>query len=246
MKNKDNSEDVVQIIFLKIYNLKKENLPSKYYLSWIYQITKNESLTYIKKNLNNKQSSLEEQKEIINQNNEIEEFIEKDKYEKLIKRLNETEKEIITLKIISEFSFAEIAHMLKKPEGTIKWKYYNAIHKLKIILGNLSIGLIAFILGWKMLYKEIQITEYIEKEIPNPEYIDVEENPDEEFKEDMNDEQEEILIPKTIIITEEKVVNTTEISNEGIGLIIIAIVFILISIVLILKYIVKFSKKPTI
>ena len=50
---------------------------------------------------------------------------------------------IKTLKILSELSFREIAGILNMPIGTVQWKYYKALHTLKILIGNLSMFIVA-------------------------------------------------------------------------------------------------------
>ena len=49
LKNKENSEDVAQTIFTKIYSLPKKQLPKQGEASWLYTTTKNESINYLKK-----------------------------------------------------------------------------------------------------------------------------------------------------------------------------------------------------
>ena len=45
--------------------------------------------------------------------------------------LNSAEREIITLKIMGDMTFKEIAALLDQPMGTVTWKYQNAIKKLR-------------------------------------------------------------------------------------------------------------------
>src|SRR5574344_1384828 len=52
IKNKENCEDIVQNVFEKIYKMPKSNLPENYEASWLYTVTKNEVLQYIKKQKN--------------------------------------------------------------------------------------------------------------------------------------------------------------------------------------------------
>lgn len=73
-------------------------------------------------------------------------IIDKDSYEKIMDKLDKTEKEIVSLKIIGNMKFRDIAQLLDMPMGTVQWKYYTALHSLKIILGNLSMVLVGFIL----------------------------------------------------------------------------------------------------
>lgn len=52
IKNKENSEDIKQIVFEKIWKMNQENLPTKSEASWLYTLTKNETLNYIRKQEN--------------------------------------------------------------------------------------------------------------------------------------------------------------------------------------------------
>ena len=86
LKNKEDSEDVVQIVFSKLYVLDKEKLPKEKEATWLYSVTKNEALSILKKKYNN--VSLE--KNIYNledNNNEIDKLIDRDSYNKLINKL---------------------------------------------------------------------------------------------------------------------------------------------------------------
>ena len=48
------------------------------------------------------------------------------------------EKEVVSLKILGEFSFKEIAKILNEPIGTVQWRYYKALNSLQLLLGNIS------------------------------------------------------------------------------------------------------------
>ena len=144
LKNKENSEDIVQIVFTKIYQIKEENLPNSNEASWLYTLTKNESINFILKNKN--YIRVETLEELPTEDRNFEDIIDKDTYNKIIKRLNETEREIVSLKIISRMTFKDISKLLKMPIGTVQWKYYTSIHTLKILIGNISLVLIGVVL----------------------------------------------------------------------------------------------------
>ena len=143
LKNSYDSDDIVQIVFEKIYSIDKDKLPTRNESSWLYSVTKNETIIYLNKKKNH--IELEEIYELEDNNNEINELINKDSYNRLIGKLNENEKEIISLKILSNLSFKEIAKLLNKPTGTIKWIYYKSINTLKLLLSNLAMFIISFI-----------------------------------------------------------------------------------------------------
>lgn len=152
LKNKENAEDVMQNVFIKIANLSEEKLPSKYEASWLYAVTKNEAISYIRKN--KETMSIEDYAEKVKED-EIEEVMQKDSYEKMISSLEQKEKQIISLKVDIGLSFKEIASLLNMPIGTIQWKYYKSLHTLKLLIGNLSLFIVTATLSiTKLLTKK--------------------------------------------------------------------------------------------
>ena len=119
LKNKENSEDITQIVFTKIWNMNTNNLPTSNEASWLYSITKNETLNFLRKQKNT--VNLEEVYYINNDDKEINEIIEKDTYNRIIAKLDEKEQDIVSLKILSGLSFKEISQILNMPMGTVQW-----------------------------------------------------------------------------------------------------------------------------
>ena len=78
--------------------------------------------------------------------------------------LNPKEQEIVTLKILSNFTFKEIGTLLGESANTIKWRYYKSIYSLRIMLSNLSIFIITVILGIRSIKNEKKNLEIIETE----------------------------------------------------------------------------------
>lgn len=141
LKNKENSEEIKQIVFLKIWKMNIEILPDKYEASWLYAVTKNEAITYLKKQ--NNTINIDEIYYISDESREIFSVEDKESFNKIISTLDKQEQEIVSLKIISNLSFKQIAQILDTPIGTIQWRYYKAVHSLKILLSNLSMFIIS-------------------------------------------------------------------------------------------------------
>ena len=139
IKNKEDSEDIVQNLFLKIYKLPKDKLPSKNEASWLYTVVKNETLNYIKSK--RKDINIDDL-QIYKDDIEISNLINGASYNELMKKLNSEEELIVKLKTESNFTFKEIAKILGKNENTVKWKYYSAIHTLKLFITNLCLFVI--------------------------------------------------------------------------------------------------------
>lgn len=248
LKNKADSEDIVQVVFSKIYSLPKDKLPTKHILSWIYSVTKNESISLLRKKKNN--ISLEEVYDIPDENDEINNSINKIEFKKIISRLDETEKEIISLKVISGLTFDEISKLLNKPIGTIKWKYYKSIYTLRLLLSNLGMFIFTFLIGLKTMkvakkgipdYQvnsaEDKINENNQQESINESMqYDVANNTSmkERTEEQNTAEQESKTIEEIQIPVKEPV---ESINYFSIGIFAISSIFLLFTIILLINYI---------
>ena len=161
-KNKEDSEDIMQMIFAKIYEMESSKLPTSNYASWLYSTTKNETINFLKKKKND--IPIDKIYEISDDNNELNKIIDNIEFNKLISKLTDKEKEIMSLKILSNFSFEEISKLLKEPVGTVKWRYYKSIYSLRVILGNLAMFIISFTIGIKTLLSNKEINNNANQE----------------------------------------------------------------------------------
>ncbi len=241
LKNKSDAEDITQIVFEKIYSMDKENLPTKNETSWIYSVTKNETLNYFKSNRNN--INLDDIYEIEDNNQEISKIIDQENYKRLISKLNDNEKEIVSLKIISNFSFEEIGKILNMPTGTVKWRYYKAINTLKLLLSNLTMFIISFISSIYALKSTKKIISPIQEEnvIENI-VIAADENQKQQYEKSENTQQNSQEEINTTIIEE---TNENEVNYTAIGLMGISTVFLMLTIIfsiIFAKYQLKLKK----
>lgn len=281
LKNKEDSEDIVQIVFSKLYSLSKENFPSKSEASWIYSLTKNETISFLRKQSNN--INFDNIYEIQDYNNEINNVIDKIEFNSLIDKLNELEKQIVSLKIISGFSFDEIGRLLKLPTGTVKWKYYKSINNLKVLLGSLGMFIITFVIGIKTLFNKDRNINQEELIVSDENLNEIVQNEDEEqniednrssinqeqfndMENKSNDAEKQSIIENLTIeneIEDEKqntIQNTIESTTEslksnnlneentnllGIGICGISIIFLILTIIYLIKYQLKYNKKSS-
>lgn len=133
LRNKEDSEDIVQNIFLKLQKLDKEKLPKQNEFTWLYAVTKNESINLLKKNCKIIDYEDIDIPDNLNITNKV---IADDEYNFLIKHLDKLERKIVNLKLLSGLSFKEIGNSLNMPVGTIEWKYYKSINWLRILISN--------------------------------------------------------------------------------------------------------------
>lgn len=169
LKNKESSEDITQTVFAKIWNMNTNNLPTSNEASWLYSITKNETLNFLRKQKTT--LNLEDIYYINSDNNELNEIMEKDTFNRIIAKLNEKEKEIVSLKILSSLSFKEISQILNIPIGTVQWKYYKSLHTLETLISSISLYIITIVLF--VTQKQVNMNKkassiYENKEIETP------------------------------------------------------------------------------
>ena len=158
LKNTDETEDVLQNVFVKIFKLDNEKLPTKSHLSWLYSVAKNETINYIKKH--SKEKNYESLYEITDNDTEIEKVLDKEYFNKLIENLPPKQQEILSLKIISNLSFREIANILDMKIPAVQWHYYKSLNTLKLLLGNV----ITIFVGVFLYIKTRGLTERNEAE----------------------------------------------------------------------------------
>ena len=251
LKNEADAEDMVQIVFTKIFEMEKNKLPNNKEACWIYSLTKNETISLLRRKKKN--IDLEDIYEIEDSNNEINKIIDKNTYNNLISKLNDKEKEIVSLKILAKLSFNEIGQVLNEPVGTIKWRYYKSIHTLKILLSNLGMFIIMFVIGLKTLsnnkkssdsaeiiIKDESITQNITNQAGASESLEQETNKN--FDSIAGDEEKNIIEEETIIIDDYQEDNT---NYFGIGILSISVIFFIITIIFLIKYQLKFKKKTS-
>ena len=127
------SKDITQEVFEKIIRLNKNKIPNENITSWLYTITKNTAIDYIRKNTKITKVKLTENIHDTKADGE-EKIMDKCIYDLVISELNEDEREIISLKIGANFTFREISCMLGLSTAKVRYTYYKAINILRPII----------------------------------------------------------------------------------------------------------------
>lgn len=126
VNNKAATEDLMQETYMKMIKNIHQYKRGRNFFAWLLQIAKHTALDYYRK---------EKRVTIVDpQIGFIEKTVKPDKsYEviDMIKNLNDEEKEIVLLRVVSSIKFKDIAISLNKPLGTVLWIYNKAIKKLK-------------------------------------------------------------------------------------------------------------------
>ena len=245
IKNKEDSEDIVQNLFLKIYKLPKEKLPTKNEASWLYSVVKNETLNYIKSK--RKDINIDDL-QIYKEDEGISNLINEASYKELMKKLNSEEELIVKLKTESNFTFKEIAKILGKNENTVKWKYYSAIHTLKLFITNLCLFAICLSVV-KLLDKNVceeqnssqsNEMDWTDSFIKNTTITDsaITEDEKQEYENNINESQNSEDLNETTQTVENASLNTT----TKLPLYFLSILFLVFAIIFLIKF-VKYQLK---
>lgn len=119
-------EDILQDTFIKVYKNINDYDQSLKFSSWIYRITRNQTIDQIRKNSRSSQVlSFDEgdlNKLLKSSINLVRELEEKESFEKAkiaIQNLPEKYREVLVLRFLEEKDYEEIMDILKKPKGTI-------------------------------------------------------------------------------------------------------------------------------
>lgn len=236
LKNQQDAEDIVQIVFTKIYGIDKNKLPTSKEASWLYTTTKNEAIAHIRRK--NNSVDLESIYEVEDENDEIGDVLNKDSYNKMISRLSDKEKEIVSLKVVSNLSFRQIGKLLNQPTGTVKWRYYKATKALKLMISNLAMAVITCAIALKVTLKDkkhnqaeqelVKIDNEIESDMEKDYMQDTENAINKGYWDNFENElyREEAEIKQEIIEQKQEEENTNYV---GYGMVGMSVIFFVIS-----------------
>jgi RNA polymerase sigma-70 factor (ECF subfamily) len=136
--NHDDTDDVLQNTFIKVFsNLKNFKGDSKLY-SWMYRIATNEALTFMQQRAKKQGISNEElQQKTINKL-ETDVFFDGDeiqlKLHKAIANLPEKQQLVFKMKYFEELKYEEISEILTTSVGALKASYHIAAKKIEDFL----------------------------------------------------------------------------------------------------------------
>lgn len=131
----ENTDDVLQNTFLKIY----KNLPNFKQQSslhtWMYKIAYNESLRFLEKNKKRQNVFINTINDAHLDNLKEEAFFDGDetqlKLQRILSNLPEREKQIFQMKYFDDLTFRAIEDILNLKESTIKSSYYNTVKHIE-------------------------------------------------------------------------------------------------------------------
>lgn len=141
LRSKQDAEDITSDFFLKLWNIADTYCFGGKHKRWLVTIARNMSLDMLKKR----------SRELLILNGESDEGFSNEPADSVstedtvtgnmtvkeaMNELDDSEREIVNMRIFAEMTFKDIAAALEKPLGTVTWKYHNAITKLRNNIGE--------------------------------------------------------------------------------------------------------------
>jgi len=131
LHSRDDARDVTQTVFLKVFERINQFDPQRRFFSWIYRITLNESINWLKKS--NRLDQIDERladgsdgPEKAAENQQLSEGMQA-----ALMTISPDYRQVIVLKHVLGCSYQEIAEVLDIPEKTVKSRLYSARQQLK-------------------------------------------------------------------------------------------------------------------
>lgn len=128
VNNKAVTEDLMQDTYMKMIEKIHQYKQGRNFYAWLLQIAKNTALDYYRKENKVKVYDPQENEHMFDS-----ESMDQNNYAvyDMIKPLDDEEKQIVLLRIVSDLKFKDIATVVEKPIGTVLWIYNKAIKKLQ-------------------------------------------------------------------------------------------------------------------
>ncbi len=134
----DDSDDVLQNTFIKIYkNIQSFKGESKLF-SWMYRIATNEAITHLNKNAKRLQITNEAVQEYAINNLKADVYFEGDeiqlKLQQAIATLPQKQQLVFNMKYFDNLKYRDMSEVLETSEGALKASYHIAVKKIETYL----------------------------------------------------------------------------------------------------------------
>ena len=130
MRDYSLAEDMMQDTYIKLRDNIEQYQSGTNAKSWINVIARNTCLNELKKR--NRETSINfSSRDDIRGYDDIKIYDETGIIASVMKILNANESKIVLMHTLGDISLKEISNLLKKPQGTIRWQYANALGKLR-------------------------------------------------------------------------------------------------------------------
>jgi RNA polymerase sigma factor (sigma-70 family) len=136
----DDTDDVLQNTFIKIYkNIGKFNQESKLY-SWIYRIATNEAITFINKRAKERNLDISKMHEQLASSLASDVYFSGDEIQQILQKaiatLPQKQRIVFNMKYFDEIKYDEMSEILETSVGALKASYFHAVRKIENYVKN--------------------------------------------------------------------------------------------------------------
>ena len=136
----DDTDDVLQNTFIKIYkNIGKFNQESKLF-SWMYRIATNEAITFINKRAKEKKVDIAEVQEYLVNTLENDVYFTGEEIQEILQKaiatLPQKQQLVFNMKYFDNIKYTEISEILGTSVGALKASYFHAVKKVESYIKN--------------------------------------------------------------------------------------------------------------
>ena len=146
LQTKENAEDVTSEFFIRLWDKAEQFKPGSGHKGYLATMARNMAIDFLRKHRREELTALmqdlgaEQEEEEPGRSRlyqkEAESMVEQEVVSDLsirqaLETLKPSERQVVSLKVLGELTFKEIADVMGIPMGTVTWKYQNAIKKLR-------------------------------------------------------------------------------------------------------------------
>ncbi len=133
--NHDDTDDVLQNSFIKIWNGIDSFRGESSLFTWLYRIATNESITFLNQRKRKMMSSLTDENEYLIENLESDTYFDGDEWQMLLQKaiaiLPEKQRLVFNMKYFDEIKYEEMSEILGTSVGALKASYHHAVKKVE-------------------------------------------------------------------------------------------------------------------
>ena len=136
LKNKESAEDITSEFFIRLWEKAGQYKPGQAHKGYMATIARNMCIDYIRKYhkeelLDNDEEDNTNPLEVADEKTPENEVVESLSVDQALDRLKPIYRQIVTMKVLGDMTFKEIAEVLNIPMGTVTWNYQDAIKQLR-------------------------------------------------------------------------------------------------------------------
>lgn len=134
----DDSDDVIQNTFLKVWNALDDFREESQLYTWLYRIATNEALTLLKKKRRKTFLPLSDVEQQLSHTLESSPHLDGDAIEKKLQeailKLPEKQRIVFNMKYFDKLKYDEMSEILETSVGALKASYHHAVKKIEIAM----------------------------------------------------------------------------------------------------------------